>query len=279
MTASVTHDPTGARAHARAQGGVRIETMPILPPSTADHLPEGVDPARMLWAETVAGGGYTALTVAAGTLIELTDLEGDACAHLALFNAVQTDERLNLADTVKVQWQAYLSAGSLLLSDRGRVLASILADGSAHHDTFAGTSNRRRNEERYGDGSPQGGTPAGLELLTLAAAKCGLAPRDLPPTVALFQGVRVEPDGAMRFTGSAGPGAGVRLRAELPLVLLLANVPHSLDPREQYVSTPLRVRAWSGAPAESDAPEATATPEAARAFANTIAYARLRGIR
>lgn len=278
MSQSATTDPNGARAHARAQGGVVIETMPVFPPASADHWPEGIPEGSKLWAETVGAGNYTALTIAAGTVLELTDVDGDACAHLALFNSLQTDERLNVADTVKVQWQAYLAAGHLLLSDRGRVLATIIADSSEHHDTFAGASTRRVNEARYGDGSAHGDSPAGLELLTLAAAKFGLAPRDLPPTVSLFQGVFVEPDGRLTFTGSAGAGATVRLRAELPLIVLVANVPHTLDPRAAYTSSPLRIRAWSGAPADTSAPEAQSTPEAERAFANTIAYSRLRGI-
>jgi urea carboxylase-associated protein 2 len=275
MTQIATNNPEGARAHARAQGGVLIDTMPTLPPSAADHWPEPVDDGDKLWAETIAGGGYTSLTVARGTTIELTDVDGDACAHLALFNAVQTDERLNVADTIKVQWQAYLTAGHQLLSDRGRVLATIISDSSARHDTLAGTSTRGRNTERYGDGSAHGGTPAGRELLILAAAKVGLTPRDIPPTVSFFQGVFAEPDGALTFTGSAGAGASVRLRAELPLTLLIANVPHPLDPREDYLSTPLRVRAWAGSAAVDSS---AAPPEAARATANTVAYARLRGL-
>ncbi|MDQ1576199.1 MAG: uncharacterized protein QOH55_1349 [Microbacteriaceae bacterium] len=287
MTEISTHNPEGARAHARAQGGVRIETMPILPPSAADEWPNPIADSDApiadsdkLWAETVAGGNYTALTLARGTVIELTDVAGDACAHVALYNAVQTDERLNAADTIKVQWQAYLTTGQQLLSDRGRVLATIVADTSAHHDTLAGTSNLQRNTERYGDGSPQGGTPAGRELLILAAAKVGLTPRDLPPTVSFFQGLYAEPDGSLTFTGSAGAGASVRLRAELPVILLVANVPHPLDPRAEYVSTPLRIRAWKGTTAWGDEQptDAAAGPEAERAIANTVAYARLRGL-
>lgn len=273
-----TDSPEGARAHARAQAGTVLETMPVVPASGADHWPEPVAVADRLHAETVAGGGYTSITLARGSMIELTDLVGDACAHLVLTNAAQTDERLNVADTVKIQWQAYLRAGAMLLSDRGRVLATIVADSSGHHDTFAGTSTRGVNEARYGDGSAHGGTPAGRELLVLAAAKNGLAPRDVPPTIGLFQGIRIEADGATTFTGSAGPGASVRLRLELPCIVLIANVPHPLDPRTAYVSTPLRVRAWRGEPATLASPEATATPEATRAFANTIDYARARGL-
>ncbi|TAJ48099.1 MAG: DUF1989 domain-containing protein [Herbiconiux sp.] len=275
---SETSKPESARAHARAQGGTVVEEMPVLPPAAAGEWPPEIADDDKRWAETVAGGNYTALRLAAGTHVELTDLAGDACAHLLLFNAAQPDERLNVADTIKVQWQAYTSAGQLLLSDRGRVLATVVADDSGHHDAFAGTSTRLRNTERYGDGSAHGPSPAGRELFVLGAAKFGLEPRDLPPSISFFQGVVVHPDGTLGFTGSAGAGARVRLRMELPVVLLVANVPHPLDPRPDYVSTALRIRAWAGQPATERAPEATASPEAGRAFANTIAYARLGGL-
>ncbi len=277
MTIS-TASPTGARDHARAQGGTVVETMPTVPAATADHWPADVAPADRLHAETVAGGNYTTVVLARGSVLELTDLEGEACAHLVLVHAGQPDERLNVADTVKIQWQAYLGAGSMLLSDRGRVLATVVEDTSGQHDTFCGTSSRAANEARYGDGSPQGGTPAGRELLLLAALKNGLDARDVPPSLSFFQGVRIADDGTTAFTGSAGAGARVRLRLELPCAVLLANVPHPVDPRPEYVSTPLRVRAWRGTPAGLDAPEATATPEAARAYANTIDHARARGL-
>lgn len=278
MSTLSTASPLGARDHARAQGGTVVATMPTVPAAGAPGWPDDVTPADRLHAETVAGGNYTSLALTRGAVLELTDLEGDACAHLVLTHAGQPDERLNVADTVKIQWQAYLGAGSMLLSDRGRVLATVVEDTSGRHDTFCGTSSKAANEARYGDGSPQGGTPAGRELLVLAAAKHGLGARDVPPSLSFFQGVRITDDGTTAFAGSAGPGARVRLRLELPCTVLLANVPHPVDPRDAYVSTPLQVRAWRGAPATADSPEATATPEAARAYANTIDHARARGL-
>ena len=277
-SAPSTASPEGARAHARSMGGTVIETMPTVPAAGAADWPAGVEADDRLVAETVGGGNYTTLAVARGTVVEFTDLEGDACVHLALFNAAQTDERLNVADTVKIQWQAYLGAGSMLLSDRGRVLATIVDDSSERHDTFVGTSTKAVNDVRYGDGSAHGASPAGRELLVLGAAKHGLAPRDLPPTVSFFQGVRIADDGSVVFHGSVGAGARVRLRFELPAIVLVANVPHPSDRRAEYVSTPVRIRAWRGGAASLDSPEAVATPEAGRAFANTIDYARTRGL-
>ena len=76
--------------------------------------------------------------LARGTTLRLRDLDGEACAHLLLYNADQPWERLNVADTVKIPWQAYLGTGHPLLSDQGRVLATIVADDSGRHDALCG---------------------------------------------------------------------------------------------------------------------------------------------
>jgi urea carboxylase-associated protein 2 len=276
---SQTATPLGAREHARAQGGARAEAMPTLPASSWPNPPDGVDAGSLTWAETVAGGGYTSKLIARGSTVRLTDVAGDACAHVLLFNADQTWERLNVADTVKVLWQAYLGTGHLLLSDQGRVLASLIGDSSGHHDALCGTSSRLRNEQRYGDGSPQGPSPAGRELQLLAAAKHGMTGRDVGPGISFFKGVRAEPDGALTFTGAAQAGSFVELRAELPLVLVIANVPHPLDPRPAYTCSTLEVLAWTGSPTAPSDPLWTASPEGERAFLNTADYLAARGIR
>jgi urea carboxylase-associated protein 2 len=275
---SGTETTRGAREHARAQSGAGAEAMPTVPASAWPEPPADVDPAALTWAETVAGGGYSSKVLARGTTLRLTDRYGDACAHLLLYNADQPWERLNVADTVKVPWQAYLGAGHPLLSDQGRVLATVVADTSGHHDSLCGTTSRAANEARYGDGSPQGPSPAGRELQLLAAAKHGLGGRDVPPSLSLFQGVRVDADGALRFQGSAGPGAQVELRTELPVVVIVANVPHPLDPRPEYTATTLELLAWRGEPTGPDDPLWSSSPELERAFLNSADYAAARGV-
>ncbi len=79
-----------------------------------------------------------------GAIVRLADLEGDGCAHVAIHHAALPSERLNLADTVKVQWQMYPSTGSALLSDRGRVLMTIESDTSGRHDTICSAPQPRR---------------------------------------------------------------------------------------------------------------------------------------
>ena len=268
----------GARAHARTMAGTVVEAMPTVPASSWPAPPEGVHPDELTWAEVVAGGNYTSKAVARGTHLRLTDLHGDACAHVLLYNADGPWERLNVADTVKIPWQAYPSAGHPLLSDQGRVLALIAADESGRHDALCGTSSRAANERRYGSGEAQGDSPAGRELLLAAALKHGLGPRDVAPSLSFFKGVRVGDDGSFDFTGSAGPSRSLTLRAELPLVVLIANVPHPLDPREDYLCTALEVLAWRGAPTSPDDPLWSSSPETERAFLNSADYVAARGI-
>src|ERR1700734_2150691 len=138
-SASTAH-PHGARSHARAMEGIRVEAMPIVPASDAVGLPPGIPPEAALWEETIAAGGYASRQLARGGRLRLVDLHGDACVSLLIFNAERPVERLNVADTVKVQWNAYLQAGRLLLSDMGRVLMSLLEDEAQTHDAFCGAS-------------------------------------------------------------------------------------------------------------------------------------------
>jgi urea carboxylase-associated protein 2 len=267
-----------ARADARAQGGKAAAAMAYRPASSTPYPPPGVDADTLTWAETVAGGNYAHKVLARGTRVRLEDVTGEACAHVLAYNALEPWERLNVADTVKISWQAYLGTGHPLLSGDGRVLATIVSDDSGRHDALCGTSSAKANQARYGDSAPQGPSPAGRELLTLAAAKHGLAPRDLPPSISFFKGVRVEPDGGLTWTGSAGPGKAVELLAELPLILLIANVPHPVDPRPAYTSGLLRVHAWRSRPTAPGDAWWDAAPEARRAYLNSADYCAARGL-
>lgn len=282
-TASGTATTAGAREHARAQEAQAAQTperwnMPVLPASAADAR-EGVPAESMRWAERVAGGNYTHKVLAPGTELRLTDIAGDACASVLIYNALETHERLNVADTLKVQWQVYSGRGQVLFSDQGRAMATLTEDTSGRHDGLYGTSSQLRNEQRYGDGSPEGPSPAGRELFALAAAKHGLGRRDIPPNLSFFQGVEIDDAGTPQFLGSAGAGAHVTLRLEMPTIVLIANTAHPLDPRPEYSCGPLDVHAWAAAPTDPSDELWSRTPEGRRAFENTADYLTARGIR
>lgn len=272
---SATASPSGAQAHARAMAGTRVPAMPIVPATDAVGLPPEVAAEAAVWEETIAGGGSAVRQLARGTVVRFTDLAGDACLSVLIFNPERMVERLNVADTVKVQWNAYLKAGGLLLSDMGRVLISLVADDAETHDIFCGASNRASNTRRYGDGVTYGAYPNARDRFTIALAKYGLGRRDIHPCLNLFKGVMIGPDGATNLqAGPFPPGRTVTLRAEMDVLLVLANCPHVLDTRATYTVTPVRATAWRGHVTPEDDPLRTATPEGLRAFLNTEDYYR-----
>jgi len=267
-------NPMAARDHARRMAGSVAEAMPVLPPFAAD-LPSGVSSDDLLWEETIASGGYAARRLARGARLRLIDLKGDACASLLVFNAEMPSERLNVADTVKVQWNAYLGSGKLLLSDMGRVLMSFLEDGAGTHDAFCGTSNAASNAAKYGNGANSGPTPNGRDRLLLGAAKYELQRRDVHPCINLFKGATIEADGRIvPVIGPFAPSRSLILRAEMEVIVVIANCPHVLDPRAAWTVTPLRATAWRGPVTGADDPVRTATPEGLRAFENVEDYFR-----
>ena len=274
MTIS-TADPSGAQAHARAMAGTQVEAMPTVPPTLSETRPEGVASQAMLWEEVIAAGGYASKRLDRGARLRLTDIHGDACLSTLVFNAEQPSERLNVADTVKVQWNAYLRAGRLLLSDMGRVLMSVLDDTAATHDAFCGASSERSNAEKFGDGFNYGLHPNARDRFMLGASKHGLSRRDVHPCVNWFKGARIAPDGAVAMQiGPFQPGRTVTLRAEMDVIVVLANCPHVLDPRPVYSVTTARCTAWRGEPTPEHDPIRNATPEGLRAFQNVEDYFR-----
>lgn len=266
---SNTADPQAARDHARSMAGTVVEAMPTVPAAAADA------PGEVLWEETVAAGGYASRRLTRGTHLRMMDLYGDSCASMLLFNAECPTERLNVADTVKVQWNGYLGRGKLILSDMGRVMMSILEDEAGTHDTFCGASNEAANARRYGDGTNYGAHPNARDRFLLAVSKYGLGRKDVHPCINWFKGVRIGEDGGTRpEIGPFAPGRSLVLRAEMDLIVVLANCPHVLDDRADFSVTPLRTTAWRGPVTAENDPIRKATPESLRAFLNTEDYYR-----
>ncbi|MDH6246015.1 DUF1989 domain-containing protein [Mycobacterium sp. OTB74] len=234
---SSTNSTGGARSHARAQATDAQMRVPA--------TPEGVTELR--WAETVPTGSYVSRVLGRGSRLRLVDTDGDACAHVLMFRADAPWERLNVADTMKVPWQAYMGSGHPLLSDQGRVLATIVADSSGRHDALCGAGAEVRSK------------------LLLGVHKHGLDVRDVAQSVSFFRGVRVAEDGSVEATGSAGAGAAVDLLIHLPVVVVIANGAHPLD--SSPATGDLDVLAWR-ADDELTTP-VNAEPEYLRALFNT----------
>ena len=111
--------------------------------------------------------------------------------------------------------------------------------------------------------------------LLLGVAKFGLGRKDVHPCVNWFKGVRISADGSTVLeAGPFPPGRSVLLRAEMNILVVLANCPHVLDRRSIYEATPVRISAWRGTVTPPDDPIRNANLESVRAFLNVEEYFR-----
>jgi uncharacterized protein len=222
----------------------------------------------VLHRETIPGGWYWTTALKAGEALRVALDHGPSSVALVAWSRADTTERLNYADTVKVQWTAALAKGRVLFSDMGRVMLSLVEDSCGAHDALAGGSTAGSNAARY-PGGPHRNT---RDNLVLAALKCGLDRRDIPACLTLFAPVVVGAEGRLGWN-AAGRAAGdyVDLRAEMDLIVALSNCPHPLDPAPAYAPNPVTVtRFRMPAPAADDLCR-TATIEAVRGFENNAA--------
>jgi urea carboxylase-associated protein 2 len=219
--------------------------------------------------ETIPAGWYWSARVARGTTLRIVNDHATPGVSALFWNANDPSERFNPADTVKVQWTSRLKRGKLLLSDMGRVLAS-LTHSSGWHDALAGGSTPESDARKYGDGASRRNT---RDNFLLAAAKHGLGPRDIGPCINFFAPLTTDRTGRLVWQNEdLHPGDYVDLRAEMDVLAVLSNCPHPLSPDPVWQPRPVRAILWESPMHESKDLCRRSTDEAMRAFENTDAY-------
>lgn len=219
--------------------------------------------------EIIPGGWYWQGWLRRGETLRLINADGRSSASVIAWNADDTSERINHADTVKVQWSAALRKGRVILSDMGRVVFSITQDSIGAHDALVGGSTAVSNAKKYG-----GDFRNTRDNFILAAAKLGLTRADIPLPVTFFAPVETDPEG--RFIWNEAKRAQqdfVDLRAEMDLLIAISNCPHPLDPAPDYAPGPIEMIRYR-LPVPADDFCRTGSAESLRAFENTIAATR-----
>ena len=240
--------------------------------ATPKSLPEATEldgapigPDAVISRDEIPGGWYTTVSLRRGEAIRIIDGSGLCSVSMIGWRKDNTSERINCADTVKVQWSASLSKGRIILSDMGHVLLSLIEDTSGAHDTMVGGSTPASALAAFG--SPMRNT---RDNFIGAAAKIGLRIPDIPPCVSFFAPVSVDASG--RFVWNAArkqPCDFVDLRAEMDVVLALSNCPHPLVPARSASWQPVTLIRFHPPAPTADDPCRTTSPEAIRAFAFT----------
>lgn len=252
------------RSKARAANAKRA-------PARHAENPRVIPNGLIAFEESIPGGWYRTFRLAKGLSLRLVNLEGVGSLATLLWSARDPVERLNPADTLKVQWTARIGRGKILLSDMGRAMASITDDTCGLHDCLTGASTRAFDTAKYGLEPARRNSE---ENFRLAAASHGLSPRDVGPCISFFAPVVTDDTGRFGWQRDAvEPGAYVDLRAEMDLLVALSNCPHPLDPSPTWRAAPMQVIAWRSPEPRSDDACRTGSEEAVRAFENNAALA------
>jgi urea carboxylase-associated protein 2 len=233
------------------------------PPTPRDGAP--IADGAIIHRETIPGGWYWTTRLNRDEALRLVNTSGASCVSLLAWSAADPSERLNHADTIKVQWAASLRKGRVILSDMGRVLLSIIEDTCGAHDSLAGGSSAATNAARYGDAA----TRNTRDNFILAAGKLGLGRRDVAPCIGFFAPLSVDREGRFQWEAHRRHARDfIDLRAEMDLLVALSNCPHPLDPAPNYAPEAVEVIRHRPKPAGVDDLCRTASPEAIRAFEN-----------
>ena len=232
-------------------------------PTALDGAPIAAN--AVMHREQVPAGWYATIHLRRGEALRIADDSGRSSVSLIGWRAEDTSERINCADTVKVQWSAAISKGRVILSDMGRVLLSLVEDTSGAHDLLIGGSTPASTFAAFG-----ATTRNTQENFLAAAAKIGLNIRDIPPCVTFFAPVSLDDAGRFLWTEDRKrPGDFVDLRAEMNLVVVASNCAHPLDPARPAATGPVTLIKYRAPPPAGDDLCRAASPEAASAFACT----------
>lgn len=252
-----------ARYEEHQKKGLEFATKVLPEASPLPAIP--IDADRIIHTEIIAGGWYWSTLLRQGEALRIEQPHGPSSVALVAWSLKDPSERLNLPDTVKVQWDTRVQKGRVLFSDMGRVMLSVTEDSSGGaHDVLLGGSTAASNAVRY----PDVVTRNTRDNFVLLAGKIGLSRRDIPMALTLFAPVRVLADDSFVWQSDMLNGGDyVDLRAEMDLWVGLSNCPHPLDPSPGYAPPPALTTRYHATIAADDLCR-SATAEAVRGFEN-----------
>lgn len=189
---------------------------------------------------TVPARGPWSAIVPAGCRLDIIDLHGNQAVDCLLYSAADHADRYSAQATIAAQHNIFLGTGSVLRTDTGTALMTVIADDVGNHDTVAGACSRESNTLRYGHHT--GHQHACVENFLAEGLKWGLGKRDLVSNINWFMNVPVETDGTLGIVdGRSAPGKSVSLRAEIDTLVVISNCPQINNPCNGFEPSPVRV--------------------------------------
>lgn len=213
-----------------------------------------------------------------GQTVRLKALGENASLSAMFYNASNVAERFNSADTVKVQWNAFLGKGKVLFSEMGRVLFAITDDTTnGLLDVLGGISNERVIKENFGGEATyqscrNGYHKSDKENFLIELGKYGMGKKDLIQALNLFRKVDVKEGSKLVLNQRCAKiGEYIDLTAHMDILLVLSNTPHAMDKSGVYKPSDVEI-SISESVEIKDEDYKDYSDEAKRGFKNTNRY-------
>ncbi|MRN53328.1 urea amidolyase associated protein UAAP2 [Paenibacillus monticola] len=201
-----------------------------------------------IYDQVVSAGDGWMKELLPGQVLRIIDLEGNQAADTLLYDADNPEDHYSAVQTITAQGNIYLTTGSVLRTESGIPLATIVADTCGRHDTLGGACSSQSNTVRYAHEKGHMHNCRDTFMLELSrhpeGAKYGK--QDLAPNINFFMNVPVTPEGGLSFEdGVSGLGCYVELQAERRAMVLISNCPQLNNPCNAYNPTPVRILIWN----------------------------------
>jgi urea carboxylase-associated protein 1 len=214
--------------------------------STLNYVESPLKPETAVYDFTIPAGEPWIGEIRKGQTFRIVDLEGNQAVDTLFYSAADPGERYSAQETLGAQESIYLTTGTKLMSDGGRVMLVITADTCGRHDTLGGACAAESNQVRYAlDKKHMHNCRDNLLKAVAGWTKHDLGKRDIVSNINFFMNVPVTPEGGLTFEdGVSAPLKYVEMRAEMDVIGLISNCPQLNNPCNAYNPTPARVLIW-----------------------------------
>jgi urea carboxylase-associated protein 1 len=208
-------------------------------------LESRLDPANAVYDAIVPAGEPWIHEIRKAQVFRIVDVEGNQAADTLFYNANDYEDRYSAQDTIRTQANIYLTTGTKLMSSKGNVLLTIVADTCGRHDTLGGACAMESNMVRYAIEKRHMHACRQSFVKAVIGWGRGFEKRDITHNINFFMNVPVTLEGKLTFEdGVSGPGKYVEMRAEMDVLAVISNCPQLNNPCNGYDPTPIRTLIW-----------------------------------
>lgn len=193
----------------------------------------------------VYAGDGKMLPLKKGQILRLIDVEGNQSGDVQIYNANNTAERYSAQNTITAQANTMIELGTVILSNDGNPMLTVVADTCGEHDTLGSGCSAEGNVVRYTDKTRYMHSCRDTFVRTLE--NFDMAKRDQVCNLNFFTKVILDDKGRLEFAdGISGPGKYIELRAEMDVLFLLSDCAQLNNPCNDYNPTPIRTVVFDG---------------------------------